>query len=165
MSAQGRWDASKHHHGFHGQWASTGVATRTADAEHIQAQRSRDRRSPSAFQPRAKASGRRADKRQLQQSLEVARGVRAPATQKERDAVEWASPSKRAAQRTLTGDVRKPRKEAIAGVASAVRKRGTPTVGTKKTFTGKTRRVRDIVPPHGARTTARGRFNLTRSSG
>ena len=161
------WDAAKHPHGFHGHWASKGggqIARRTADSEHILSQRPSTRRSPSAFQPPKSAAARRTEKRHLQQRMEVARGARSPRNQAERGVVEWASPKKQAEQIALTGNVRIPRKEAIGRERSRNRSGLPPTVGTKATFSGKKRRVRDVTPPPGTRMTSRGRFNAARSN-
>lgn len=77
--------------------------------------------------------------------------------------LEWAGPKQRAAQRALTGDARMPRRDAIQRARwEMTGGRPIPTTGTKKTFTGRKRRVRDYVPPVGANPTTRGRFNLAR---
>lgn len=121
-------------------------------------------RSPSAFQPPVSAVQRRDRKRRIQVGTELARGVRQPKGYRERETLNWASPAKRAEQEKLTGDARMPRQEAVQAARQAAAGSGHKrnTVATRKTFTGRAHRVREVVPPRGAKMTARGRFNLAK---
>lgn len=149
--AQVVWDAAKHPRASHGRFAH-GTATRYHEPGE------RVGRSPSAFQPRESAAARRMRKHNIQTGTEVARGVRPPKNWREESDLHWPSPRSQERQRALTGDIRMPRRDAIrmARHSASGFHHKVPTVGTKKTFAGQTRRVRDWSPDIGVRPTVSG---------
>lgn len=159
----GRWSEELHPRGPGGKFAAAGGVLR-GTRDRFDGGGGFGARSTSAFHPPTPASTLRGRKRRIQVETELARGARQPTTWRERDSLDWASPQKRDMQRALTGDVRMPRREAIRAAAMSAKKfaRKTNTVGVKKTFAGKARRVTGVVPPPGTKPTARGRFNLAK---
>jgi hypothetical protein len=165
----GIWDESKHHRDLIGEFSGSGGHGKHRKPLHIKTNRNSTmeelavgHRSQSAFRPPASGTARRERKENVRKAVEIPRGVRPPQTPAERGQLEYAAPVKRTAARAATGHVRMPRKEAIHRAAAFARADFSkqPTTGTKKTFTGKTVRVREVVPPPGVRPTIRGKFNL-----
>lgn len=175
------FDPSKHARGFHGRFARSGAGVavqrfRLGAVARMRSDRGGENgivenlaagiRSPSAFQPRTPAGRHREAKKRVQIGTEVARGVRQPRNFAEKESLNWTSPRKRAEQMALTGNVRRPRRDAIQAAKTAALGFGglqpANTVGVQRTFTGKTRRVRAITPPTGVRPTVRGAANLAK---
>ena len=153
-TARGMFDASKHPRGFHGHF---GIASRSHDIPY-----SAPHRGPGAASVRLSALAERARKLQIRQQTEVARGIRPPANFRERIDLEYASPRKIAEAVARQGNALRPKFGPEGSLHTARWKAGGfrtnagGTVGTRKTFTGKTIRVRSTG--RATRLTARGRF-------
>lgn len=156
--ARKAFDAAKHPRGAHGHFAY--VSSSRGGESGIRERLAAGYRSPSAFQPAKSGAARRDLKKRVQVGTEVARGARRPANTGERLDLEYASPTKRAAQKRLTGDYVRPRSENIRMAKLKAQGFGSPkpleTVAVRRTFTGQARRIRDYTPPAGVKPTTRG---------